>query len=60
MVDFEGTFAVVSIMLGKVVKTHASDSDSGYTEVEIATLVCFIVGVMLVNITFHYHNKHFC
>jgi hypothetical protein len=51
-----GTFAVISLMVGKVVTTFSKDySDStiaqqaGYSAIEVATLVCFIVGVMQVN-----------
>lgn len=50
-----GTFAVVSLMMGKVVTSYSSEysdsplaQQSGYTSIEIATLVCFMVGVIQV------------
>ena len=52
---FTGTFAVISIMVGKTVNTFSyqySDTElaqqAGYSPIEIATLVCFIVGVIQV------------
>jgi hypothetical protein len=52
-----GTFAVISLMVGKVVTTYSkdySDSDvaqqAGYAAIEVATLLCFIVGVMQVSL----------
>lgn len=50
-----GTFAVISLMVGKVVISYSyqySDSSmaqqAGYSAIEVATLVCFIVGVIQV------------
>lgn len=60
---FAGTFAVVSIMVGKCVNKYsniqpdiiANSTDTqvyvitkGYSPIEVATLVCFIVGVIQV------------
>lgn len=50
-----GTFAVISLMVGKTVTSYSyeySDSlmaqQAGYSAIEVATLVCFIVGVIQV------------
>jgi solute carrier family 26, other len=49
---FSGTFAVVSIMVGKVVLTHSTlhtptgEGEAGYSPVQIATAICFIVGII--------------
>ncbi|KAL7034789.1 hypothetical protein ACKWTF_008094 [Chironomus riparius] len=52
-VSLSGTFAVVSIMVGKSVITYSSDYSSsdlarnaGYTSTEVATLLCFLVGMI--------------
>lgn len=51
-----GTFAVISLMVGKVVTTYSyqysqspTAQQAGYSAIEVATLVCFIVGVIQVN-----------
>lgn len=59
-----GTFAVVSIMVGKCINKYSNiqqvssnsteaalsnEPSIGYSPVEIATLVCFMVGVIQVN-----------
>lgn len=57
-----GTFAVVSIMVGKSVNKHSNilaqvsnatdtqhhDQPSAYSPIEVASLICFIVGVIQV------------
>ena len=54
-VSLLGTFAVVSIMVGKSVITYSSEYSSselarnaGYTSTEVATLLCFLVGMIQV------------
>lgn len=62
-----GTFAVVSIMVGKTVNTYANPVlqtqggnstdilpvETGHTPIQIATAICFIVGVIHVSFSIH-------
>lgn len=63
-----GTFAVVSIMVGKTVNTYSNPIlqtiggnstdilpvEGGHTPIQIATSVCFIVGI--IHVSFEYSN----
>jgi hypothetical protein len=55
LVSLSGTFAVVSIMVGKTVSTYSSEFSSSdlaksyaYSPTEVATLLCFLVGTIQV------------
>lgn len=61
-----GTFAVVSIMVGKTINTYVNPIlqtqvgnstdilpvEAGHTPIQIATSICFIVGVIHVSFKF--------
>ena len=40
-----GTFAVICLMTGKVVLAYSSEDGTGYTKMEVATTVAFLVGI---------------
>lgn len=53
--SLSGTFAVVSIMVGKTVSTYSTEfsnsefaKNAGYSSIEVATLLCFLVGMIQV------------
>lgn len=72
--SLSGTFAVVSIMVGKTVSTYSTEFSSsdlaknaGYSPTEVATLLCFLVGMIqvpnllliIVNNHWHMYNDDF-